>query len=259
MDLKGKIAIVAGGAGGIGQATALRLASEGCYVAVADINPNAIQTISEKIRNSGYESTAVILDVTNSASVEECVKLTANKFGSIHILVNTMASPIFGSFLELDYKSWERVLQVKYLGSVRTMREVLPYMIRQKFGRIVNISGSAGKEPSPLHLAGGSVNAAINQLTKGLAREMGKYNIRINVVSPAPTATERAMQLLKAEATEKKADLQALLEENLKDAPLGRMANPEEIAEVIAFLVSERSSYVTGAYIAVDGGRTRSI
>ena len=259
MDLKGQIAMVAGGAGGIGQATALRLARDGCHVVVADLNSNGIQNISEKIKNSGYDSSAIMVDVTSSASVEECVKSIVKKFGSIHILVNTMASPIFGSFLELDYKSWETVLQVKYLGSVRTMREILPYMIKQKYGRIVNISGEAGKEPSPLHLPGGSVNAAINQLTKGLAREMGKYNIRINVVSPAPTATERAMQLLRVEASEKKADLQTLLEDNLKDAPLGRMANPEEIAEVIAFLVSERSSYVTGAYIAVDGGRTRSI
>lgn len=259
MELSGKVAIVAGGGGGIGQAAALRLAREGCQIAVAGLKWDKIHAVSEAIRNSGYEAVAIPVDVTSSASVREMVKSTIDKFGAVHILVNTMASPIYGRFLDLDDKSWEEVLQVKYLGSVRTMREVLPHMIRQEYGRIVNMSGSAGKEPSPLHLPGGSVNAAINQLTKGLAREMGKYNIRINAVSPSHTVTGRNIQLMKVESAEKKIDLEAWLEAKARDVPLGRLAEPEEIAEVILFLISERSSYINGAYIAVDGGRTASI
>lgn len=259
MELSEKVALIVGGAGGIGKATASRLTKEGCLMVVADRDYDKVKVFTEEIEDSDNVALAIKVDVTNLESVKLMVKSTINKFGRVDILVNAMASPIFGSFLDLPDESWQEVLAVKYLGSVRSMREVIPHMIRQKHGRIVNISGSAGKEPSPLHLPGGSINAAINQLTKGLAREMGKHNIRINVVSPGPTATERAMELLRVTAAERQTDIQTLLDADAKEVPLGRMAKPEEVAEVIAFLVSDRSSYINGAYIAVDGGRTRSI
>ena len=259
MELSEKVALIVGGAGEIGKATASRLTKEGCRMVVADRDYDKVKAFAEESEGAGNETLAIKVDVTNLESVKLMVKSTINKFGTVDILVNTMASPIFGSFLDLPDKNWQEVLAVKYLGSVRSMREVMPHMINQKYGRIVNISGSAGKEPSPLHLPGGSINAAMNQLTKGLAREMGKHNIRINVVSPGPTATERAMELLRITAAERQTDIQTLLEADSKEVPLGRLAKPEEIAEVIAFLVSDRSSYINGAYIAVDGGRTKSI
>lgn len=259
MELSEKVALIVGGAGEIGKATASRLTKDGCRMVVADRDYDKVKAFAEESESAGNETLAIKVDVTNLESVKLMVKSTINKFGTVDILVNAMASPIFGSFLDLPDKNWQEVLAVKYLGSVRSMREVMPHMINQKYGRIVNISGSAGKEPSPLHLPGGSINAAINQLTKGLAREMGKHNIRINVVSPGPTATERAMELLRITAAERQTDIQTLLEADSKEVPLGRLAKPEEIAEVIAFLVSDRSSYINGAYIAVDGGRTKSI
>ncbi|MFC1904746.1 SDR family NAD(P)-dependent oxidoreductase [Chloroflexota bacterium] len=259
MELKGKVGIIIGGAGGIGRATSLRLAKEGCQVVVASRDYDKVKAVAQEVEDSGNTALGIEVDVTSLESVKQLVKSTIDKFGTIHILVNSMASPIFGSFLELPDESWQEVLAVKYLGSVRSMREVLPYMIRQKYGRVVNVSGSAGKEPTPVHLPGGSMNAAINQFTKGLAREMGKHNIRINAVSPSLTATERAIQLAKIRAAERQIDIQTLREEDAKEVPLGRMGEPEEIAEVIAFLVSDRSSYINGACIMVDGGRTRSV
>lgn len=259
MELSGKVGIILGGAGGIGRATSLRLAKEGCKVVIAGAHYDTVKAVAKEAEEAGNTALAVQTDVTELDSIKSLVKTTIDKFGTVHILVNSMASPIFGRFLDLPDDSWQQVLAVKYLGSVRSMREVLPIMIKQKYGRIVNLSGSAGKEPTPLHLPGGSMNAAINQLTKGLAREMGKHNIRINAVSPAATATERLMKLMGATAADKHIDLQTLLKEDAKDAPLGRMAEPEEIAEVIAFLVSDRSSYINGTCIVADGGRTRSV
>jgi len=258
VELQGKVAIVVG-AGGIGKAAAVRLAKEDCRLAVADRDLKRAIKVAEEVKNSGHDAAAYGVNITDTASVKEMVNSAVDRFGTVHILVNCVGSPIFGNFLELSDEDWKTVIDVKYLGYVRTMREVLPYMIKQKDGRIVNLSGTAAKEPYLLQLPGGSVNAAINQITKGLARLMGKHNIRVNALSPGPTATERVIRLMEITAKERQASVEELLAQESEEIPLGRFAKPEEVAEAITFLVSDRSSYVNGAHFIVDGGLTRSV
>jgi len=167
------------------------------------------------------------------------------------------ASPIFGNFFELADEAWKAILETKCFGYIRCMREVLPHMIKQGDGRIVNISGVAGVVPNPGHLPGGSVNAALNLVTQGLALEMAKHNIRVNsVLLGLLVATERYARLAGALAAEKQSGFEAVSKAYAALVLLQRLAQPKEIADLVVFLASDRSSYITGACLIADGGRS---
>jgi len=172
--------------------------------------------------------------------------------------VNCTALPIFGAFLELDDADWEQVLQVKYLGYVRTLRAALPAMVQQNFGRIVNVSGRGGRQPTPAHLPGSSVNAAVNLLTKGLADIYGKHNIRINAVAPGPIDTPRYTAIANENAALARQG-QSGPRSAAATTPVPRLGTPRDVADAVAFLVSERSGYTTGSILAVDGGGTATV
>ena len=260
LQLAGKCAVVTGASQGIGKAVSMGLSEEGARVVVCSRNYVSLVEIARQIEcATGNHVVPIAADLSKPRDVKRLVSETMKALGAIHILINCVAVPIFGNFLELKEKDWLSVLETKYLGYVRCLREVLPYMIKQRDGRIVNITGRAGKEPSALHLPGGGANAALNILTKGLASEMGKYNIRINAVSPGPVATERLTKHIEARAAAGHTSVESLLAAYHVEVPLGRVAKPKEIADVVAFLVSDRASYITGACINVDGGRSKSI
>ena len=259
LELFDKVAIVTGGARGIGKGIALALAKEGANVAIADVLVDEAAGAVSEIEKIGKKAIALKCNVTKVEEVAQMVKRGFDTFGKIDILVNCAAEPTFGRFVELPDEAWKSVIETKYLSYIRCMREVIPHMINQRYGRIVNISGNTAMEPSPLHLPGGSVNAAINHVTKGLAQEMGKYDIRINAVSPGVTATERLTKFMEAEAAEQHSNLETISKQLAAGVPLGRLAQTEEIANVVVFLVSDRSSYITGTCLLVDGGSNRSI
>lgn len=256
--LSGKVALVTGASQGIGKAVALGLARERVQVTICSRRHSVLAETARQIESAtGSRVVPIVADLTSPEDIKGLVFQIIKRFGTIHILVNCAASPIFGSFLDLPDEAWKSVVETKYMGYVRCLREVIPYMVTQRYGRIVNISGTGGIEPNPLHLLGGSVNAAIELVTKGLAREMGKHNIRINAIAPGAVATERFTRLMETIALEKHADLETTLRERVVEVPLGRLAEPNDIADAVVFLVSDRSSFITGVCLRVDGGRTR--
>ena len=253
LALNDRIAWVTGAGGALGAAIAETLAAEGAVVYLSGRKAQTLEQARERIASAGRGAAHVLpMDISKRDDVDGAAAAILAASGRIDILVNCTALPIFGSFLELQDSDWEEVLQAKYLGYVRTLRAAIPAMIAQNFGRIVNVSGRGGRQPSPAHLPGSSVNAAVNLLTKGLADLYGKHNIRINVVAPGPIDSPRFSAI--ASTTDALAQKGETMARNLSATPVPRLGSPQDIADAVAFLVSERAGYTTGCVFPVDGG-----
>ena len=259
LALNGRIAWITGAGGALGAAIAETLAAEGARAYLSGRDPRRLEDTRQRIAARGTDSgSVVVMDISRRVDVDRAAADILAASGRIDILVNCTALPIFGAFLELQDADWEEVIQAKYLGYVRTMRAALPAMVAQNFGRIVNVSGRGGRQPTPAHLPGSSVNAAVNLLTKGLADVYGKHNIRINAVAPGPIDTPRY-----ANIANENAELARQGQTGSRPAgaapPVPRLGTPQDVADAVAFLVSERSGYTTGSILAVDGGGTAAI
>jgi len=260
LRLRGKVAMVSGASKGIGKAIALGLAEEGVHLALNARGPEALEKLADEIRRQHeVEVLAVPGDMTRAEDIEQFVARTAERFGRIDILVNNAGSSQGGVFWDVPERVWLDSWGLKLFGYVRLMQAVIPHMIRQGGGRMVNIVGGSGKQPIPTMLPGGSANAALLTITKGVADSVAKHNIVVNAVNPGPIRTERwdgLMQRLGQELGVSAAEYEKTF---VKDIPAGRVGRPEEIADLVLFLASERASYLTGTSITADGGMTRSM
>nr|WP_272819454.1 SDR family oxidoreductase [Scytonema hofmannii] len=175
------------------------------------------------------------------------------------MLVNNAGSARAGSFLELSDDVFLDAWNLKLLGYIRLVKAVVPHQKNRRDGRIVNIIGGAGRTPRPSFLPGGTTNAALLNFTRGISKELAEYNIRINAISPGATATERAERLAKQNAQARGITVEQAKAETLQGIPLKRIAQPEEIAALTLFLVSDLAASITGAEILVDGGHTPGV
>ena len=260
-DLQGRVAWVCGASGAIGKAVATALAREGATVVVSSRSGAALEALASGLRQAhGGAARALAVDVTSREQVDAAAQRIAQEFGRIDMLVNSTALSLFGDFLVLSDEDWLAVYQGKFFAYLRTIRAALPHMIRQHDGRIVNISGRGGHQPTmPVHLPGMSANAAVNLLTKGLANMYGNQGIRVNAVAPGPVASPRYDSILQVNRQLQDAASHATKSEFNTAPTLNSQAQPEEIADVVLFLLSDRSRLMTGTILQADGGSTASL
>ena len=259
LGLSGKVALVSGASRGIGRAIAETLASEGAQLVIV-ARSNSIARAAREIHGRyGSEVEPVEADLSAQAGVNLVASQAIERFGRIDILVNNAGAIRTAPFLEMPVDHWSEDWALKPLGYVRMARAVFPKMQAQGGGRIVNIAGLAGRNPVPVYLAGGAANAAVINFTKGLADLGAPHRILVNSVSPGATRTERLDAQIRAKAAASGRTVEQEWTEREAAYPLGRLATPSDIADVVCFLVSERASFVTGLCVTVDGGSSRGV
>lgn len=252
MGIAGSTAVVTGGTSGIGLATAVALAREGCRVAVCGRTESTLRDATRDVAQVGEEQPLGIqADVRDSGSVARLFEQVTRELGGVDILVNCAGAAVPAPYTEMTDQRWLDAFDYKFLGYVRCCMQALPLMRARGGGSIVNVAGTAAKEPNPWTTSSGAVNAALLNCTKTMSRSFASSSIRVNAVSPGPTATERWTTLASLEP-ERAAQIEA-------NMPLGRLVAPEEVADAVMFLASPRAAGVNGTTLVVDGGRMVSV
>ena len=259
LGLTGRVAIVTGASRGIGRACAAELLAEGANVVVASLDPKRNAAACRELSGKPGRVLGIPIDIESDDSIRLMVERTLAEFGRLDILVNNAALVSPGDLYTLSDEQWGRNFEKKLNGFARCMRHAIPPMRARKWGRIINVTGGAGRQPQPNAVATGMNNAAILNLTKAMANDLARDGILLNAVVPTATLTERLEeQIRKTAAQSGKSEADILKERGAKFA-LGRLAKPEEVAAVVAFLCSERASYVVGCAWQVDGGAMAAI
>ncbi|HEY8862835.1 MAG TPA: SDR family NAD(P)-dependent oxidoreductase [Candidatus Dormibacteraeota bacterium] len=238
-----QIAIVTGGASGIGRATAVRMAGEGAAVVIADVNGEGADGVAKSISEGGGRAIALQVDVTDATGVRAMTEQAITAFGKIDILVSNAGWDRAGPFADTDEELWDRVIAINYRGHLATCHAALPYMRERGRGRIVTVASDAGRVGSSGEVVYSGAKGAVIAFTKGLAREVARYGINVNCVAPGLVDTP-----LLAGMPEK------LIAAIVRSIPLRRTGVPEEIAAAICFFASEDAAYITGQTLSVNGG-----
>ena len=249
LQLKGKTALVTGASKGIGLGVAEILAQEGCNLHLAARSEGALEAARQKIAATGVKVTCHPLDL----GVSENVTRLAREVGDVDILVNNAGAIPQGSITDLDEKTWRQGWELKLFGYINLTREIYRRMTERKSGAIVNVIGGAGERPSAGYIAGSIANSGLITMSRALGAESPKYGVRVVGLNPGATATERGVDIWKTRAQKEFGDPERW-PELTKGFPFGRAATVEEVANVIVFLASPKSSYVSGTVISVDGG-----
>lgn len=253
--LKGRIAIVAAASQGLGLASAMGLAAEGTKLAICSRDQSRIDIAATAIRQRhGVEVLAQAVDVTSQAAVQSFVKAAADRFGGVDICVTNAGGPPAKMFLSTTADEWRHALEMNFLSVVYLAQEVIPYMQRKRWGRIVTITSLSVKQPIADLIYSNSVRMAVVGLVKSLANEFGKDGILVNNVGPGFTATARLKELAGMRARAAGISEQDLFDHWASDTALKRVGQPEELADTVVWLASERASNITGQTILVDGG-----
>jgi len=246
MEFKDMVVVVAGGAGGIGEKITQGFAREGGMMIILDSAEEEAQKVAREIESSGGKAFVVVVDATKEDKIKDVIAGIAGKFGRIDVLVNSIGWNKPMPFLETPESIWYRIIELNLMVTVRLCKAVLPYMIKQKFGRIINISSQQGRRAAPQAAPYAASKAAVISVTKSLAASIAEHNIRVNAVCPGIVDAGLTKQFLR--------NSPHYIEEMLPQTPMRRMCQPEEIASVVVFLASEESSYMTGQSLSVDGG-----
>lgn len=256
--LHGKVAIVTGASRGIGKAIAYALANEGARLMLCARGEEELKQVENEIKEKFHTETYTVkANISKSNDIKRVVAKTIAKYKRIDILVNNAGGSTIGGISQINDELIEDYFQVKLLGYIRAAREVIPYMQQQGGGKIINIIGVAGKEPSPLMMIPGITNSALLNFTKSLALEIAKDNITVNAVNPGFTETSSTEATLSSLAAIQGKTIAEIRQAMATENPFGRFARPDDIASAVIFLASETSAFISGISINVDGGMSR--
>lgn len=261
--LRGRVAIVGGGSQGIGRATVMMLAREGCRVVMAarreDLLEEAARAVRRETAPSGGDVLAVPCDMSSKDDVVRLVARTVEAYGGIDIVVNNAGGPPLGTFEQHDDAAWRKAFDTNFMSVVWMVREALPHLKRSDQARVINITSTAVKEPIDGLILSNSVRLGTTGLAKTLSRELGRYGITVNNVGPGTTLTDRIRPIIEAQATAEGRTFQEMRAERARQIPAGRMGEPEDVAALIVFLASAQARQISGQTILVDGGATRAV
>jgi NAD(P)-dependent dehydrogenase (short-subunit alcohol dehydrogenase family) len=260
LQLKDKTALVTGGSEGIGKGIARALAREGVDVAICARRKDKLdQAAAEIAKETGRKIVAIPADLTKDADAKNFVEQGHRALGRVDIMVNNAGSAPGGVIEHLSEADWAQALQLKFMGYVRCLRHVLPIMVRQGGGRVVNLIGNDGVKHSYWEIAPGAANAAGQNLTMSLASQYGRHNISLCAVNPGPVRTERWAGLVAAMARDMKLSYEEADKLAPASIPMGRIAEVEEIANLVAMLASPLMHFVNGTMIEIDGGQQKPL
>jgi 3-oxoacyl-[acyl-carrier protein] reductase len=260
LGIRGKVALVAASSKGLGRAIAEELAAEGADLVMCARGGDALRGAAESIRRqSGVRVVEVAADVSEQTGLERIARTALDTFGRVDILVNNSGGPPSGPFESYTPQMWESAARLLLFSVVGLTNAVLPGMKERRWGRILNVTSIAVKQPIDGLMLSNSLRAAVTGFARTLANEVASFNVTVNNLMPGYTRTDRMEQLARAAAKRTGAPIEDTFAKWEREIPMGRLAEPREFAALAAFLASERAGYITGSSIAVDGGWIRSL
>ena len=260
LGLQGKIALVGGASRGLGRAVARELAAEGCAVVLCSRDPATLGRAAADIgQQTGAETCVAAADLSEATGVNQVVNAAFARFGRIDVLVTNTGGPPAGAFESHSADAWRGAIAQNLESVLNLTRAVLPGMKERRWGRIVNITSIAVKQPVDGLILSNSVRAAVTGFARTLANEVAPHGVTVNNVMPGYTRTERLVHLAEHNARSRGGDVRDAYAQWEREIPMQRLGEPQELAALVAFLASARAGYITGASVAVDGGWIRSL
>lgn len=261
LNLNDKHVLITGGSKGIGLACAAAFVQEGARVSLVSRDVTTLKAAQEHLLAQFPTAQVAIFsaDLIDDKAALQAIEKAQAAFGELDILVNSAGAAKRMPAAELTPQAWRNAFDAKFFTYINVMNPVVQRMAQRGQGVIVNVIGAGGKTASPIHLAGGSANAALMLATAGMAAAYGPQGIRVNAVNPGQTLTERLKEGLALTCKQDGIDMDEAMKRAAQKVPLGRLATPEEVAQTVVFLASDQASYVTGVNISMDGGATPSV
>ena len=255
LGLKGKRALVCASSRGLGFACALGLAKEGCRLVIASRNQERIEEAADRIRReTGAHVHAVVANVEDHDVAQKLVQACIDEFGGLEIAIHNAGGPPAGGFAAIDESQWALAFELSLMSFVRVVRAAVPQMQQAGYGRLIAIASSSIRQPIPNLVLSNAMRMGVLGTAKTLSKELAMDNILVNVIAPGRISTERIDELDRADAEREGTTVDAIQKASVATIPIGRLGQPEELANLAVFLSSEAASYITGTAIQVDGG-----